>query len=153
MRIEIPIKDLIKKLKTNKFLLLDSNGVPVATARKDLVNLSHNEIVSFFNHRIQGLITFYSFAVNLTSLRKIIMFLQLSCALTLTLKYKLRTKRMAFKKFGRTLEDPETGVKLKLPSELRVKHLYRGTTTNKPDDNREYHELTKSLSLGYTKIV
>lgn len=135
MRIEIPINDLISKLKINKFVLTDSKGLPVATARKDLVNFSHSEIVSFYNHRIQGLVTFYSFAVNLTSLRKIIMFLHLSCALTLALKHKLRTKKQTFNKFGRTLEDPETGVKLELPSELKVKHIYRGTNAKKPDDN------------------
>lgn len=134
MRIEIPINDLINKLKDNNFLVRDSNGLPVATARKDLVNFSHNEIVSFYNNRIQGLVTFYSFAANLTSLRKIIMFLHFSCALTLALKYKIRTKRQAFKKFGRTLKDPETDVKLELPSELKVKHLFRGNNTTKPED-------------------
>jgi hypothetical protein len=135
MRIEIPINDLINKLKINKFIKFNANDMPVATARKDLVNFSHHEIVSFFNHRIQGLVTFYSFGVNLTSLRKILMFLRLSCALTLALKHKLRTQRQAFKKFGRTLDDPETGIKLELPSELKVKHLYRGTNSKKPEDN------------------
>jgi hypothetical protein len=135
MRIEIPINDLINKLKKNKLIKINANDKPVATARKDLVNLSHHEIVSFFNHRIQGLVTFYSFGVNLTSLRKIIMFLHLSCALTLALKHKLRTQRQAFKKFGRTLDDPETGIKLELPSDLKVKHLYRGTNSKKPEDN------------------
>lgn len=135
MRIGIPIEDLINKLKNNKFIVLDANGLPKATARKDLTNFTHSEIVGFYNHRVQGLVNFYSFAVNLTSLRKIIMFLHLSCALTLALKHKLRTKRLAFKNFGRTLEDPETGIKLNLPSELRVQHLYRGTNTKKPDEN------------------
>ena len=132
MRIEIPINDLINKLKINKFIKINANDMPVATARKDLVNFSHHEIVSFFNHRIQGLVTFYSFAVNLKSLRKIIMFLRLSCALTLALKHKLRTQRKAFKKFGRTLDDPETGIKLELTSELKVKHLYIRTNSKKP---------------------
>ena len=132
MRIEIPINDLIHKLKINKLIKINANDKPVATARKDLVNFSHHEIVSFFNHHIQGLVTFYSFGVNLTSLRKIIMFLHLSCALTLALKHKLRTQRQAFKKFGRTLDDPETGIKLELPSDLKVKLLYRGTNYKSP---------------------
>lgn len=135
MRIEIPIADLISKLKTNKFVATDTSGMPVATARKDLVNYSHNEIVSFYNQRILGLVSFYSFAVNLTSLRKILMFLHLSCALTLALKHKLRTKRQTFKKFGRRLTDPDSGVKLLIPSELKVKDLYRGIATKEPDDN------------------
>lgn len=135
MRIKIPINDQINKLKMNKIIKMNANDKPVATARKDLVNFSHHEIVSFFNYHIKGLVTFYSFGVNLTSLRKIIMFLQLSCALTLALKHKLRTQRQAFKKFGRTLDDPETGIKLELPSDLKVKHIYRGTNSNKPEDN------------------
>ena len=68
MRIEIPIKDLITKLKINKFILTDSNGLPTATARKDLINFSHYEIVTFYNHYITELLNFYSFAVNLSSL-------------------------------------------------------------------------------------
>jgi len=100
MRIMIPMKSLIQKLATNKFLKFDSKELPYPTARKDLVNFSHYEILTFYNHRIQGLVSFYSFAHNYNSLRSIIMFLQFSCALTLALKLKLRTKRQVFKKFG-----------------------------------------------------
>lgn len=127
MRIEIPIKELIQKLALNKFIKFDRLGLPNPTARKDLVNFTHHEILSFYNHRIQGLLAFYSFACNLTSLRKIIMFLHLSCALTLTLKFKLRTKRQIFKKFGRTLTDVDTGISLKVPNTLRVRHSYAGS--------------------------
>ena len=133
MRIEIPINDLINKLKINKLIKINANDKPVATARKDIVNLSHHEIVSFFNLHIQRVVTFYKIAVNITSLRKIIMLLHLSCALTLALKHKLRTQRQAFKKFGRNLDDPETGIKLEQPSVIKVKHLYRGTKSKKPD--------------------
>lgn len=133
MRIEIPIEELISKLRTNKFLKYDTNGQPTATARKDLVNFTHYEIVNFYNHRIRGLVNFFSFAVNLTSLRKIIMFLQLSCALTLALKLKVRTKRQAFRMFGKLLEDPDTGVKLDIPITLKVLHDYKGNTISDSD--------------------
>lgn len=132
MRIEIPTNDLIKRLVFNKFVVMDANDQPHATARKDMVNFSHTEILNFYNHRIQGLVTFYSFAVNRTSLRKIIMFLHFSCALTLTLKLKLRTKRAVFKKFGRRLMDPDTEVKLQLPTDLQVTHKYSGSKTENP---------------------
>jgi hypothetical protein len=135
MRVEIPIKGLLKKLTINKFVKINCNGTPVATARKDLVNFSHEEIISFYNHRILGLTTLYSFAANLNGLRKIIMFLQFSCALTIALKTKLRTKRQVFNKFGRMLEDPDTGIKLNLPSNLKVKHLYRGTEATTPESD------------------
>ena len=48
-----------------------------------------------------------------------------SCALTLALKYKLRTMRKTFKRFGKELECPVTGLKLKLPDTLRVQHDYK----------------------------
>lgn len=115
MRIMIPMNKLIRRLVTNGFAKMDSNNLPVPTARKDLVNFEHHEIGTFYNHRINGLVNFYSFAHNLNSLRKIIMFLQFSCALTLALKFKLRTKRQVFKKFGYLLGDPETGLHLKIP--------------------------------------
>jgi hypothetical protein len=135
MRIEIPVKDLINRLKNHKYVVMKSDGLPSATARKDLINFSHAEIVSFYNNRIQGLTSFYSFAANRTSLRKIIMFLQLSCALTLALKYKLRTKRAVFNKFGKTLKDPETEVQLKLPTDLKVLHKYSGVNIESPENN------------------
>ena len=113
MRILAPIADLIDKLTTNRFVLRDNQDMPVATARKDLVNYTHHEIITFYNHRIRGILNFYSFAGNRNDLRKIILLLQLSCALTLALKYKLKTKAKVFKKFGRLLF-------LKKPAKRRV---------------------------------
>lgn len=134
MRVMIPVKDIIKKLVNNRYILLNESGLPVATGRKDLVNFEHHEIVTFYNHRIMGLANFYGFASNLNSLRKIIMFLQFSCALTLALKYKLRTKKQVFNKFGAKLTDPETKIALKLPSNLKVKHSFTGSSSNGVDD-------------------
>lgn len=130
-----PVNELIQKLITNKFVKRNAAGIPNATARRDLVNLTHHEIITFYNHRIQGFTVFYSFACNLTSLRKIIMFLHLSCALTLALKFKLRTCRKAFNKFGRNLTDTETGIGLKIPNTLKVKHNYSGSQPVSNFDN------------------
>jgi group II intron reverse transcriptase/maturase len=136
MRIMIPVKDLIGKLILNKFVKRNKTDTPTATARRDLVNLTHHEIITFYNHRIQGLVAFYSFACNLTSLRKIIMFLHLSCALTLALKYKLRTCRKVFKKYGNPfLTDPDTEIGLKIPKTLKVKHSYSGTDSASNSEN------------------
>lgn len=133
MRIEIPLQDLIHKLHTNKFVKQNHEGKYVGKSRKDLTNFAHHEIVIFYNSRIQGLYNFYSFAANLNSLRVINMFLQQSCALTLALKYKLRTKRRAFSRFGRLLKDPGSETKLKLPANLKVMHKYNNTETKTPD--------------------
>ena len=137
LRIEIPLRDLIKKLHNNKFTRLNEKGEPTAKARKDLTNFAHHEIIKFYNSRIQGLYNFYSFAANLNSLRVIIMFLQQSCALTLALKYKLRTKRRTFSRFGRLLKDPgllRGDTKLKIPRDLKVMHKYNNTETKTPDN-------------------
>lgn len=134
MRIMIPMNDVIKKLANSKFVLFNKLGLPVAVARKDLVNFEQHEIITFYNHRIQGLVNFYGFASNLNSLRKIIMFLQFSCALTLALKLKLITKKQVFNKFGPKLTDPETGIALKLPSNLKVKHSFLGGKSDRVDN-------------------
>lgn len=155
MRVMIPIKDLIKKLVNNKFLLMNEHGIPVPTARKDLVNFEHHEIVTFYNHRILGLANFYGFASNLNSLRKINMFLQFSCALTLALKLKLRTKKQVFNKFGAKLTDPETGIALKLPSNLKVKYSFSSEKSNRADEILKiswFKKLTKS-SLNKACVI
>lgn len=133
MRIMIPVEDLIQKLVMNKFAKRNALGLPKATARRDLVNFTHYEILTFYNHRIQGLLVFYSFASNLTSLRKIIMFLHLSCALTLALKFKVRTCRKIYQKFGRYLTDIETETSLKIPNS-KVTHKYTGIQPSSPND-------------------
>jgi len=134
MRVMAPIKELINKLKINKFVKMDDQGMPYATARKDLVNFSHHEIITFYNHRIQGLYNFYSFASNLNSLRIIFMFLQFSCALTLALKLKLRTKKQVFNKFGYTLKDPETEACLRMPSTLKVRHQFSKSAVSEAEN-------------------
>jgi len=53
--------------------------------------------------------------------------LKASCALTLALKFKLRTTRAAFKKFGPLLTS-EDGIELKIPKNLKQRLKF--------DDNR-----------------
>lgn len=145
MRIEIPMKSILAKLKMNKFIRANSKGVLLAKSRTDLVNLAHYEIITFYNHRLNGIINFYTFASNYSSLWTIIMFLRFSCALTLARKHKLRTMRKAFQKFGKDLTDPETGLGLKVPTEL--KHDFGGPEIRKIDESLNtswYAKLTKS---------
>lgn len=76
------------------------------------------------------------------------MTLQFSCALTLALKYKLRTKRAVFSKFGRFLVDPETEIKLYIPSDFKVRHTF--AKGNQMDIDKALntswaHKVTKSV--------
>jgi hypothetical protein len=90
----------------------------MGTARKSLVNLDHADIIRYFNSIVRGVINYYSFADNRSSLGSIVRLMQQSCALTLALKYKLRTMAKAFKKFGTLLKCPDTGTEFYLPGKL-----------------------------------
>ena len=54
-----------------------------------------------------------------------------SCALTLALKYKLRTQGAIFEKFGKLLTCPDTGISIFKPEHLRAIHDYK--SKNIPD--------------------
>lgn len=60
------------------------------TAMRGLVELSHSDILAaLYNHKIRGLLNYYSFAGNRGDLQKVIWFLVTLCALTLALEWKL----------------------------------------------------------------
>jgi len=88
-------------------------------------------IISFYNSKIFGLLNFYKFASNFSSLAKVIWLFKKSCALTLSLKFKLRTARRAFKKFGYNITDPVSGLTLKELNTYKVKHDF-GTNEASP---------------------
>lgn len=130
MRILAPTKGLIDKLVANKFAKVNNRKQIIPTAKRDITLMSHYEILKFYNARIRGILNFYSFAGNLNALRSIISILQRSCALTLALKYKLRTQRAIFLKYGRLLTDPDTKLSLEKPKTLKVSHDYKTGKTN-----------------------
>lgn len=117
LSLHAPIPKLIKKLVEGKFYKWNKDctkAVPTACGR--LVNMDHADIVSFYNSKIMGILNYYSFTDNHKSLGSIAHGLKHSCALTLSLKYKMRQRAKVFKKFGIYLTCPETGVKLKIPN-------------------------------------
>lgn len=143
MRITAPIRELMDKLVINKFAKKRTgSGLTYPTARKDLINFTHMEILNYYNQRIRGILNFYSFAANFNELRKLLSILQLSCALTLVLKTKVRTMKRVFNKYGKYLQDPETERKLELPSNLKVKHHYNGL---KPNSSEQRNIIDKSM--------
>nr|YP_717183.1 hypothetical protein MapooMp80 [Marchantia paleacea] len=78
--------DLLFKLKARGFLKKTHMTIMYPTAMRRLVGLSHSDILAFYNHKIRGLLNYYSFAGNRGNLQKVIWFLVNSCALTLALK-------------------------------------------------------------------
>jgi group II intron reverse transcriptase/maturase len=116
LRIDIPIDKLMNNFI--KYGICKSKDNP--TARKDLVNLDHNDITAFYNSKILGITEFYNFARNYHELHRFMWLMKASCALTLALKYKIRTMRAAFNKFGPQLASPD-GVKLNIPTNFKQK--------------------------------
>ena len=63
MRVYIDSKKIYKKLIDAKLAKTrHGNIMPRGTAKNAMINLSHYEIVSFFNSKIHGLLNFFSFA-------------------------------------------------------------------------------------------
>jgi len=124
LQIGIPISELRKKFIEAGFLKVNKQGQIVSTARKNLLNLSHYDILTYYNNIIFGLLNFYSFANNYSKLHTFIWYIRDSCALTFALKYKLKTKRKAYKKFGTSLTCLVTDKKLYKPQNFHVKHKY-----------------------------
>lgn len=65
MRVYVDSKKIFKKLIDARIAKNRAgNPVPTGTAKNAIINLSHYEIVSFYNSKIHGLINFFSFAGN-----------------------------------------------------------------------------------------
>jgi len=72
LQIGIPISELRKKFIEAGFLKVNKQGQIVSTARKNLLNLSHYDILTYYNNIIFGLLNFYSFANNYSKLHTFI---------------------------------------------------------------------------------
>jgi nicotine oxidoreductase len=139
-----PIRKLLERLVVRGYFVW-SNQRAVPTAMRSLVNLDHRNILLLYNAVIRGLLNYFSFADNRKSMGTIIHGLKMSCALTLALKYKLRTASKAFKTFGSLLSCPESGVKIYLPDTFaRLDHKVKfnvGGVTATPE---------KTIKLSYS---
>ena len=104
----IPVRSLLEKLAGKGFLKNYTHGGPLITnAITKWIFLDHRSIIVKYNAIINGLYNYYRFADNLRALHLIINFvLKHSCAKTLARKYRLGSRRGAFKKFGPNLTTP-----------------------------------------------
>jgi len=109
-----PIEKLFDKLYQQKFVRKKDKEI-VPTAVRNIVNFDHADILAFYNQKIRGCLTFYSFVDNHKSLGSIVHALKLSCARTLALKYKERAIRPIFRRFGPLLRCPETKTTIYIP--------------------------------------
>jgi group II intron reverse transcriptase/maturase len=98
-----PILKLLVKLKDKGFVKRNHMGEFFPIAKTNCVNLTHAQILNYFNSRIRGILNYYCCVHNRNELWSIVRFLNYSCALTLARKFKLKTLAKTFKKFGRDL--------------------------------------------------
>jgi group II intron reverse transcriptase/maturase len=153
MRVYIDSKKVYKKLVDAKLAKTrHGNIVPRGTAKNAMINLSHYEIVSFFNSKIHGLLNFFSFAGNREKLWDILWILKESCALTLAKKYKTRSRREIFSRFGKDLKCPETDVKLYSPNNLNAIHDYKRNSKVETPNNLEFLNVSWSDKLTESNI-
>lgn len=70
--IKAPIEALIQKLKSGGFIRQNDKKLFIPQYLGALINLSHYDILSYYNSRIHGILNYYSFASNLNKLGRII---------------------------------------------------------------------------------
>lgn len=70
--INTPITKLIANLEKAGMLKKNSLGQCIPRSCSKLTNLSHYDIVNFYNHKINGVLNFYSFASNYSKIATII---------------------------------------------------------------------------------
>lgn len=105
-----PIDEIYAKLKSRGFVKGSGNhGGLTPTGLGRLVNMDHADILAYYNSVGRGVLNYYSFADNRKSLGSVVRALQMSCARTLALKYKLRRAAQVFKRYGKLLRDPASG--------------------------------------------
>lgn len=98
-----PIIELLIKLKNMGFVTRSSKGEFFPLGKTNCIPLAHPQIINYFNSKIRGILNYYSFVHNRNELWSIVRFLHYPCALTLARKFKLKSIRKAFSKFGRDL--------------------------------------------------
>lgn len=125
MGVDAPISQILEKLVVNGFARRNHKGTLLAKGKTNMIHLTHYDIIRFFNSKINGLVNAFSFAGNFSQMAKVVWFLRQSCALTLARKFKLRTMRKAFKRYGLDLKDPETDIKLQAPDTFKATYDYK----------------------------
>jgi retron-type reverse transcriptase len=125
-----PLDKMIQKMLNLGFARRNHLGTLFAKSRRDLVNLTHYDIIYFYNARIRETFFVYSFKGNFYNFSQIWWIYAKSCAITLALKYKLKTMRKSFSKFGKNLKDPNSGTGLELYNEncMKVRQEYKNET-------------------------
>jgi hypothetical protein len=120
IRLNIPIDKLISNLIIEKIVRRNNQNKIYPIPCNRVILLDHYSLIQFFAMKWYGIKGFYTFAANKYKLSDCYWWLKSSLAKTLAKKYKLRSQREAFKKFGKLLKDPKTGETFPIKGKLIV---------------------------------
>lgn len=114
IRIMIPYENIMNKMKEKGFISTKSNTQSFyIQGINKWIHLGHSEILYRYNYIIRGLINYYKIADNAAQLGKFCNYiLKNSCAKVISRKFRLKSIKKVFKKFGVDIEDKNTGLKL-----------------------------------------
>lgn len=96
----MPLQRVINKLKNASFCDGSGKSLP----KFQWLGYNHKEILLAYNAVISGIFNYYSFANNINALSCVYNILRSSAAKLLAAKYKLKSQRKVFKKFGKGLK-------------------------------------------------
>lgn len=146
--VNMPTSIIIEKMIKAGIARRNYKKALLANPITNLVNMDHATILQFYNSKVHGIINYYSFARNRVKILNLIWILRLSLAKTLARKYKLKSARQVFKKFGPLLKDPETDLQMHAPRSLPVIHKYNNVENLTPApellEKSWYGRLTKT---------
>jgi group II intron reverse transcriptase/maturase len=100
------------------------------TFKGNLINLDHGDILKYYNSKIRGLYNYYNFVSNMNKLAYICWLITESCCLTLARKFKLKSMKKVYRKFGKNFScviESNKGEKQIisqiLPEDFKKKHI------------------------------
>lgn len=106
MGIYMDYQKVLKRLISNQYVTerskpgYDNVKMHRGTFRGNLINMDHVDILRYYSAVIRGIYNYYKVVNNSQRLARIVWLLTESCGLTLAKKYKLRTLRQVYRRFG-----------------------------------------------------
>lgn len=71
LAVDVPTKALVEKLVKNGYAKRNNRGEVFAKGLTHMIHLDHHNIIQFFNSKIRGILTYYSFAGNRAALHSV----------------------------------------------------------------------------------
>lgn len=71
LAVDVPTKALVEKLIKNGYAKRNNRGEVFARSLTHMIHLDHYNIIQFFNSKVRGILTYYSFAGNRSALHSV----------------------------------------------------------------------------------